>query len=111
MAVTELSAQWHSAAEHNLEFSLLSLVAAPGGAEEAGEGDDEEEREEVGGGGGGGGGIGRRVEEKGEKVEKEDDDRLAGERLREDWGPALEWVVRGVGTSARVDDADVTKGH
>lgn len=28
MAVAELSAQWHSAAESNLEFSLLSLVAA-----------------------------------------------------------------------------------
>lgn len=28
MAVAELSAQWQSAAENNLEFSLLSLVAA-----------------------------------------------------------------------------------
>ncbi len=66
MAVAELSAQWVNAAENNIEFSLLSLVAA-------------------------------REDEAGSMEETEQ----AG-RMREDWGPALAELVRGIAESGRL---------
>jgi Ubiquitin carboxyl-terminal hydrolase, family 1 len=63
MAVAELSAQWHSAAENEIEFSLLSLVAVT---------EDEAARAE---------------------------ENVKAERMKEDWGPALAELVRGVADS------------
>lgn len=74
MAVAELSARWQSAADSNIEFSLLSLVAAPTTTEE----------EE------GGKHAGARAQE--QELELELD--AQADRLREDWGPALAELVR-----------------